>query len=125
MEVNRKIFLIMLKTIPILLASISFINTTLNILGVKIMFLTSMSFISVLPLIFLYMASYVFQFCAYHRMFLHYLSFILLLNTIDLYWIIPISRMNCVIIFMIITFIFLIITLYKYLKSKRHVDKNI
>lgn len=125
MEVNRKIFLIMLKTIPILLASISFINTTLNILGVKIMFLTSISFISVLPLIFLYMASYVFQFCAYHRMFLHYLSFILLLNTIDLYWIIPISRMNCVIIFMIITFIFLIITLYKYLKSKRHVDKNI
>lgn len=125
MEVNRKIFLIMLKTIPILLASISFINTTLNILGVKIMFLTSISFISVLPLIFLYMASCVFQFCAYHRMFLHYLSFILLLNTIDLYWIIPISRMNCVIIFMIITFIFLIITLYKYLKSKRHVDKNI
>lgn len=125
MEVNRKIFLIMLKTIPILLASISFINTLLNILGIKIMFLTNISFISVLPLIFLYMASYVFQFCAYHRMFLHYLSFILLLNTIDLYWIIPISRMNCVIIFMIITFIFLIITLYKYLKSKRHVDKNI
>lgn len=125
MEVNRKIFLIMLKTIPILLASISFINTLLNIFGIKIMFLTNISFISVLPLIFLYMASYVFQFCAYHRMFLHYLSFILLLNTIDLYWIIPISRMNCVIIFMIITFIFLIITLYKYLKSKRHVDKNI
>lgn len=47
--------------------------------------------ISVIPLIFLYLASYMFRFCEYHRMFLHYIVFTWIINITDYYVGIPIS----------------------------------
>jgi hypothetical protein len=37
------------------------------------------------PLIFIYIVSYVFRFCAFHRIFIHYYAFINILNTSDHY----------------------------------------
>lgn len=37
------------------------------------------------PLIFIYITSYVFKFCAFHRIFIHYYAFINILNTSDHY----------------------------------------
>lgn len=36
-----------------------------------------------MPIAFLYLASYVFEFCEYHRIFLHYVAIDTILTTID------------------------------------------
>lgn len=43
------------------------------------------------PLTFLYLVSYLFRYCYFHRMFIHYYAFIEILNVTDYYVRIPIS----------------------------------
>lgn len=122
---NHKLFLVILKIIPMVLAFVYFIVFILSIFNIRLMWLSLLSHTSILPLIFFYVSSYAFNFCEYHRMFLHYITFMSVVNIVDKIAIIPIEPITKLVVIMIITFIFLIITLYKYLKSKRHVDKNI
>lgn len=114
-----KLFLIFLKIIPILLCCIYFLEIILGRFKIDCSILSIFSFTSFLPLVFFYSASYVFEFCEYHRMFLHYIAFITFYHAVDLYYKIPIDAAKVFIILMIITFIFMIITLYKYLKDKK------
>ena len=114
-----KIFLALLKSIPIIWSSLIFINTILRTVGISFYILNIFCGISLLPLIFLYLASYVFQFCEYHRMFIHYISIIFLIRVLEFYNIVPVDSILVFISLMIITFIFMVITLYKYLKTKK------
>ena len=118
-KVNYKIFLTLLKTIPIILSFIYFLNIILSNIGINLMILKLLGSVSILPLIFLYLSSYVFQFCKYHRMFLHYILFMNILKYLDYIFIFNIPSTKVFIILMIITFIFMIITLYKYLKDRK------
>ena len=114
-----KIFLILLKTIPMIWSLFIFINTILRLFKIDFYFMNILCGISILPILFLYLASYVFQFCSYHRMFLHYISIVFIIRVLEFYFIIPTNSILVFIILMIITFIFMIITLYKYLKDKK------
>ena len=114
-----KLFLIFLISIPMILCGIYFLEIVLGRFKIDCSILSIFSFTSILPLLFFYSASYVFQFCEYHRMFLHYIAFITLYHAIDLYYRIPIDSAILFTSLMIITFIFMIITLYKYLKHKK------
>ena len=115
-----KHFLILLKVIPIILSSIYFIELVLGRFGLEYKILSIISFTSILSLVFLYFASYIFQFCGYHRMFLHYISFVTIYHIIDIFVDIPFEDECVFTILMIITFIFMVITLYKYLKYKNN-----
>lgn len=117
---NHKIFLILLKTIPIILAAIYFANSLLRILGINLWIFNLFGSVSIMSLMFLYLASYAFQFCSYHRMFLHYISVITIYNILDLCFVFNVSNNNLFISLMIITFIFMVITLYKYLNNKKN-----
>lgn len=75
--------------------------------------------ISVIPLIFLYLASYMFRFCEYHRMFLHYIVFTWIINITDYYVGIPISDLEYLCLQMIIAGISLFIILCLYVKSHK------
>lgn len=108
----------LLKLLPALIALIYFIWTLLNYYNIDTFFLSHLSGISVLPLIFLYVSSYVFKFCEYHRMFLHYISLNLILNMVDWYVGIPLNNLEYISLFLIISCIFLFIILYLYLKTK-------
>lgn len=74
------------------------------------------------PLVFLYLTSYVFKFCAFHRMFIHYYAFVELLNVTDYYVKIPISDTAITLLHDIVTIVFLIsiaVTyVYKYKKPR-------
>lgn len=74
------------------------------------------------PLVFVYLASYVFKFCAFHRIFIHYYAFIELLNVTDYYIRIPISDEAITLLHDSITAIFLIsvvvIYIYKYKRDR-------
>lgn len=74
------------------------------------------------PLVFVYLTSYVFRFCSFHRLFIHYYAFVELLNVTDYYVRIPISDAAITFIHDSVTIVFLILAvvmyIYKYKKDK-------
>lgn len=114
-----KIFLIFLKSIPVIWSGLIFINTILRCLGIYFYILNIFAGVSILSLLFLYSASYVFDYCEYHRMFIHYIAIATIFRMLEFYGILILSSTSSFITLMIITFIFMVITLYKYLKTKK------
>ena len=114
-----KIELYLLKIIPIVLAGIHLINTVLSYYNIDIIILSYIGSVSLIPLIFLYISSYVFKFCEYHRMFLHYIIVNNLINIYDYYIGIPIDNKQLLITHLIIAGICLIIILYLYVKTNK------
>jgi hypothetical protein len=113
----HKTLLISLKVIPMLLALTALLNTTFSYFDIESEYLSYI--MAALVLAFLYIASYAFHFCEYHRMFLHYFVINLILNTWDYYWGIPVSDKGLFLLYMSITGISLFLILYLYLKSRK------
>lgn len=86
-----KIELYLLKIVPILLAAIYLANTVLSCCDIIVPALSYTGGMSFIPLIFMYISSYVFRFCSYHRMFLHYITVNDSLNLIDSYYTLPVD----------------------------------
>ena len=117
-----KIELYLLKAMPMLLAAIYLINTVLSYYDIVLPALSYIGGLSFIPLLFMYISSYVFRFCSYHRMFLHYIVINDLINLIDYYYTLPISDWELLILHMSIAGISLFIILYLYVKSR---SKNV
>lgn len=109
-----KVTLVLLKLIPMLLAFCYVLNTTLYIFGIDYYILSHIAGMSLLPMIFLYLTSYVFQFCKYHRMFLHYVVLNDIINILDVYFGENISDWTYISIHLILLFVCLVIILYLY-----------
>lgn len=109
-----KIELGLLKIIPMLLAFMHLSNTILSYFNIDCTIFSYIGGVSLLPLLFLYLSSYVFQFCGYHRMFLHYCLVINCINIYDYHIGIPINDLNYLCLQLIITGIAAFITLYLY-----------
>ena len=120
-----KIELYLLKVMPMLLAAIYLINTVLSYYDIVLPALSYIGGLSFIPLLFMYISSYVFRFCSYHRMFLHYVVINDLINLIDYYYTLPISDLELFILHMSIAGISLFIILYLYVKShSKNVKKH-
>lgn len=120
LKINRlyyKLFIIILKYIPVIIALCYVLNTVTAIFGIYIEPLSNIAGMSLLTWIFLYIATYVFRFCMYHRMFLWYILVDDLLNIADYYYELPIETCNLLMIYNSIIGIFLFIILYLYVKS--------
>lgn len=109
-----KLFLLFLKIIPILLAICSCITSISTLLGNELYFARVFGSVSILSLGFLYLTAEVFQFCNYHKMFLHYILVMEILGGIDYYIGIPLNTLTLLSIISIITVIFLTIIVYQY-----------
>lgn len=116
-----KVELYLLKIIPILLACIHLANTVLSYYGIDIVVFSYIGSVSLIPLIFLYISSYVFKFCEYHRMFLHYIVVNNAINIYDYYIGILITARELFAIHLIIAGICLIIILYLYVKINKKI----
>ena len=88
-------------------------------ININIDILSYIGSVSLVTLILLYITSYVFNFCEYHRMFLHYIVSTWIINIIDYYVGIPISDLEYLCLQMIIAGISLFIILYLYVKSHK------
>lgn len=110
-----KIEIYTIKIIPIVLALICFLNTLLCYLGIDLLILTYIGGISFITLGFLYLSSFVFRFCNYHRMLLHYITIVNIISYIDMEYEIPLSNFSLHILytslFLLFTFIFLYLKL--------------
>ena len=113
-----KITLWFLKVIPMVLAFCALLNTVFSFFCVPSDALSHIGGISILPLLFLYLSSFVFRFCIYHRMFLHYLLVTDILNLIDYYIGIPFDNRTLFGFYIVVTGIFLFLILYFYRKEK-------
>ena len=114
----HKVTIGVLKIIPILLALCSILNMLFDFFGIDSWILSLIGGISVLPLLFLYLASYAFHFCVYHRMFLHYILVNNLMSCIDYYIGLPISNLVLFSFHMFLVGLFLFLILYFYRREK-------
>lgn len=112
-----KIELGLLKVIPMILALTALLNSILSYFGIDLYILSYIGGVSIFTMLFLYLSSYVFKFCGYHRMFLHYIVSTWIINIIDYYVGIPISDLEYLCLQMIIAGISLFIILYLYVRS--------
>ena len=110
----------MLKIIPALLALFDIVNTVLGFLGIECHWISFFGGISFLTLTFLYLSSFAFQFCAYHRMFLHYILVTNIISIADYEIGIPLSNLNLFRVHIILLglLLFFVLYLYKHEKSK-------
>ena len=86
-----KVFLLILKIIPFLLAINETVFTILHYFDIECYSLNFIGGFSVLFMIQLYIMSYIFQYCEWHRVPLHYVTIVNILALYDTYIGIPIS----------------------------------
>ena len=113
-----KVTLGLLKVIPMLLALCDILNTVTCLLGLDIYIFSYIGGVSFLTLTFLYLVSYVFRFCIYHRMFLHYVLVNNIISTLEFTVGLPVSFLELCCIFSVNAGIFLFLILYFYRKEK-------
>lgn len=121
---HYKLFIVLLKYIPIFIALIYTLNTYAAFIGIEISAANNIAGISLLTWIFMYMATIVFKFCSYHRMFLYYILIVDIINIIDYYIGIPITDFQLLMLHSIITGISLFIILFLYLKINKNKYKQ-
>lgn len=118
-----KLDIFILKLLPIILAILALSSTILDYINISCQII-NYAMIFVLY-VFLYISSYVFKFCEYQRIFLHYVVTVNILSIIDVYVGIPLNDFNLLKMYLIISGIFLLVILYLYVKgNKRYFIEN-
>ena len=114
-----KLLIIVLKFIPMLTALCYMSSTIFNYFGYNIEPLSNIGGMSLLTWLFIYLASIVFNFCLYHRVFLWYIFIDDIFNIIDYYITIPISTDNILMLHNILIGITLFTVLILYVKNNK------
>lgn len=109
------LFKTLLKIIPMILAGSYAVNTFLDFAGIHLKVIAHLFVFLLVG--FIYIASYLLKFCEYHRMFLHYVVIIYLINCIDYYIGIPFNDYQLFALYSLITIISLFIILYLKIKN--------
>lgn len=118
---NRKLYLVelsLLKWLPYLIALVYFTNTLFSLFSIDLPILSYIAGMSLISIAFMYISSYVFQFCVYHRLPLHYVVVNIILCSIDYYIGIPIGLKEIIILHCCVFILFIFIATLLYLKSK-------
>lgn len=116
-RVNKKWYKLtlgLLKIIPMLLALCDGLNTLTCLLGYDTPLFSLFGGVSFLTLVFLYLVSYVFRFCIYHRMFLHYVLVNNLISLTDYMIGLPVGFLGLCCIFSVNACVFLFLILHFY-----------
>lgn len=104
-----KLELLILKSLPILIALCYLLNTILSYFNIDFVLLSVIGGLSLLPIIFILVSSFVFKFCIYHRLPIYYVMISDIISCYDLYIGIPLSNRWLFIVNMIIAGIFIIL----------------
>lgn len=104
----HKLELLVLKNLPILIALCYLLNTILSYFKIDFAILSAIGGLSLLPIVFILISSFVFKFCIYHRLPIYYVILSDIINYYDLYVGIPLSNRLLFIVNMIIAGLFII-----------------
>ena len=122
---NRNLYKIgiwSLKVLPIILAICYFLGTLFSLFNIDLVFLSYFGFIGIFPFIFIYISSFMFKFCIWHRIPLYYILCINLLTHLDYLFVFSIVWLISFLI--IITGIAIILTLYLKKYESKRIIKN-
>ena len=111
-----KAMLLLVKVIPIVISTIYILNAALSYFYIDLPFLAYL--IEYLFILFMYISSFTFRFCRWHRMFIHYILCMLTLHIYDYHIGIPIDNRDLLVLYVVITGVFLTITVYLKIKCK-------
>ena len=122
-----KVDLFLLKLLPVIMvisliiASYGAIFQVVSGVAIIVQIVSHYLGLVIAPIAFMYISSHVFQFCNYHRMFIHYIAIIELMNVTNWYFQLPITNelYNGIQVFITITFA--IIALIMYIKKRRQI----
>lgn len=120
----NKLFVIMLKYAPAVMVICCIINTTGAYFGYDMGFLSYISGISLIPWLFMLVASRVFRFCVYHRFMLYYIIIDDIINAIDYYLCIPVDDFKIFMIHYVVLGIVMSVAVYKHNKKIRNERKR-
>lgn len=123
-RVLYKAVIVAIKIIPILIATLFLVRSILSCIDVDVTWLSYLCGMSLIPLLFMYLVSYAFKFCTYHRMFLHYIVVNDAINYIDYYIGIPLQYNELLRLHIIIAGIFLLLIIHYHQKWKKE-QRNI
>ena len=120
-----KVDLFLLKLLPVIMvishiiASYGAIFKVVSGAAIIIQIVSHYLGLVIAPIAFMYISSHVFQFCNYHRMFIHYIAVIELMNVTNWYFKVPISNLLWNSIQDVITIGFFIAAIIMYIKKRR------
>lgn len=120
----NKLFVIILKYAPAVMVICCIINTTGAYFGYDMGFLSYISGISLIPWLFMLVASRVFRFCVYHRFMLYYIIIDDIINAIDYYLCIPVDDFKILMIHYVVLGIVASVAVYKHNKKIRNERKG-
>lgn len=122
-----KVDLFLLKLLPVIMvishiiASYGAIFQVVSGAAIIIQIVSHYLGLVIAPIAFMYISSHVFQFCNYHRMFIHYIAVIELMNVTNWYFKIPITNELYNGIQVTITIVFAILAIIMYIKKRRQI----
>ena len=112
-----KLEIIIIKVLPFIIATLYILSTILDYIDICSTLVNYLVYL--MFFLFLYVSSYVFKFCEYHRMPIHYALGINLINVYDVYVGIPVDNYSMFGIYSIFTGIAIFITVYLYVKGRK------
>lgn len=115
-----KIELILLKSLPLGIALCYLLNSILSYFNINAEIYSYLGGMSLLPLIFVLVSSFVFKFCVYHRLPIYYIIVSDIINYYDLYIGIPLENRELFIMNMTIAGIFIVLIVF----TKAKICKN-
>ena len=108
---KHKLLIFVLKILPAIMAGSYVIEMISIFLGFGTQVLVNFIGMIVAPILFMYLASYVFKFCEYHRMFLHYIVVCNIIDSIDASFRLPVGDAEFIMIHLFLMFITMVIVL--------------
>lgn len=119
-QLNIKLYKLLIlssKVFPILIALCYLLNVVLSYFGMNDVPLNYLGGMSFIPLLYLYITSYTLKLCNYHRIYLHYIVIVDIINILDFYHFIPLNNLEYMMLFLILFILAMFITLYLKLKK--------
>lgn len=107
-----KKFVLATKILPMIIAAIYFLNSTISFFYGNDIPLNYIGGVSLLPVLYLYLASYTFKLCEYYRMFLHYIVITDCINIYDYYIGFNTTDLEMYLIYVCMTIITMFIVIY-------------
>lgn len=121
-NLNKRLYLVelkLLKVLPVVLALVYFVNTVFSVFNIDLPILSYIGGVSFIPLLFMYISSYTFQFCEYHRLPLHYIVLNNILSIIG-YKLTFCTAWFLIILHILLFGIIIFLSIYLHLNKKRN-----
>lgn len=115
-----KVFLILIKYTPMLLAMTKLSSLITNYLNLRVFALTCIGGTSIIFLVLMYIVSYMFKFCLTHRLPLHYTTLISCLTIVDYYIGLPLKANTLYHMYVIITGVFILLWIIVWFVNRKN-----